>query len=45
MENSGSNHININDGLRRKVTVRASEILSKFKTKADRQAFCKESSK
>lgn len=44
MEDSGSNRININEGISRELPVLASEIIKKFKTKQDRQSFCKENS-
>lgn len=45
MENQDNNHINIEEGMHRKITVPASEIIKKFRTKQDRKAFCKENSK
>ena len=45
MEKQSSNHIRIDSGISRKVTVLASDIIKKFKTKNDRIAFCKENSK
>jgi hypothetical protein len=44
MENKENNHIDIGEGIRRKVTVLASDIIKKFRTKKDRIAFCKENS-
>ena len=41
-DNMNNNAINIEQ---RKVTVKASEIISKFKSIKDRQSFCKEMSK
>ena len=45
MDNQSNNHIHINAGINRKITVLASDIIKKFKTKKDRIAFCKENSK
>ena len=45
MEESASNHIRIEPQVNRKVHVRSSEILKKFRTLHDRIAFCKENSK
>ena len=45
MEESSGSHIRIEPQINRKVHVRASEIIKKFRTLHDRQAFCKENSK
>ena len=45
MNDARNNNININIELNRKITVLASDIIKKFKTKQDRIAFCKENSK
>ena len=45
MEEPGENHIRIEPKINRKVHVRASEIIKKFRTLNDRKAFCKENSK
>lgn len=45
MEESHDNHIRIEPQINRKVHIRASEIIKKFRTFHDRQAFCKENSK
>lgn len=44
MDIQNSNHIRIDTGINRKITVLASDIIKKFKTKKDRIAFCKENS-
>jgi len=44
MEINENNNIRIGDGMQRRVVVPASEIIKKFRTKRDRQAFCKENS-
>lgn len=44
MEES-NNHINIIPQVKNKITVRASEIIKKFRSFHDREAFCKENSK
>ena len=45
MENQYNNHINTEEETHRKITVPASEIIKKFRTKQDRKAFCKENSR
>jgi hypothetical protein len=45
MEESSGSHIRIEPQINRKVHVRDSEIIKKFRTLQDRQAFCKENSK
>ncbi len=45
MESSNANHINIIPIRGRKATIPASEIIKKFRSLKDRQAFCKENSK
>ena len=45
MEPSDNNHINIIPEMKQKVTVKASEIIQKFKSFKDRESFCKENSK
>ena len=44
MEINNDNKIRIEKGIQRKIVVPASEIIKKFRTKNDRQAFCKENS-
>lgn len=45
MDNQNNNHIRMEVGITRKITVLASDIIKKFRTKQDRIAFCKENSK
>ena len=45
MEIQENNRIKIEEGLQKKVIVPASEIIKKFRTKRDRESFCKENSK
>ena len=45
MSDARNNNININIEVNRKITVLASDIIKKFKTKQDRISFCKENSK
>ena len=40
-----NNHLQIIPQIREKVTVRASEIIKKFRSFRDREGFCKENSK
>ena len=42
MEIQENNNIRIGDDIQRRLVVPASEIIKKFRTKRDRQAFCKE---
>ena len=41
MENQDNNHINIEEGMHRKITVSVSEIIKKFLTKQAQKAFYK----
>jgi len=45
MSEARNNSININIEINKKISVLASDIIKKFKTKQDRIAFCKENSK
>ena len=45
MEEQEINHINIIPQRHNKITVKASEIIRKFRSFRDRESFCKENSK